>query len=215
MVITIDGLGVNGKSTLAKRISNKLNFKNFNTGAIYRCIALQIIENKLDFNKIEQVLNCIREMEVDFESDKIYLNKRDVTTQIRTEPISVFSTKWATIPNIKEFVRSFQKNFIEKNDTVMEGRDIGTRIAPNAEVKFYLYSDFETRVERLWNQNKKINIEEIRENLKIRDDLDINGGNFVKPKDAIEIDSTNYTLDEVYQIMINEVNKVLKYKDNK
>lgn len=210
MVITIDGLGVNGKSTLAKRISNELNFKNFNTGAIYRCIALQIIENKLDINKIEQVLNYIREMEVDFESDKIYLNKRDVTTKIRTEQISVVSTKWATIPKIKEFVRNFQKDFIEKNDTVMEGRDIGTRIAPNAEVKFYLYSDFETRVERLWNQNKKINIEEIRENLKIRDDLDINGGNFVKPKNAIEIDTTNYTLDEVYQIMINEVNKVLK-----
>ncbi len=215
MVITIDGLGVNGKSTLAKRISNELNFKNFNTGAIYRCIALQIIENKLDINKIEQVLNYIREMEVDFESDKIYLNKRDVTTKIRTEQISVVSTKWATIPKIKEFVRNFQKDFIEKNDTVMEGRDIGTRIAPNAEVKFYLYSDFETRVERLWNQNKKINIEEIRENLKIRDDLDINGGNFVKPKNAIEIDTTNYTLDEVYQIMINEVNKVLIYKDNK
>lgn len=215
MVITIDGLGVNGKSTLAKRISNELNFKNFNTGAIYRCIALQIIENKLDINKIEQVLNYIREMEVDFESDKTYLNKRDVTTKIRTEQISVVSTKWATIPKIKEFVRNFQKDFIEKNDTVMEGRDIGTRIAPNAEVKFYLYSDFETRVERLWNQNKKINIEEIRENLKIRDDLDINGGNFVKPKNAIEIDTTNYTLDEVYQIMINEVNKVLIYKDNK
>ena len=215
MVITIDGLGVNGKSTLAKRISNELNFKNFNTGAIYRCIALQIIENKLDINKIEQVLNYIREMEVDFESDKIYLNKRDVTTKIRTEQISVVSTKWATIPKIKEFVRNFQKDFIEKNDTVMEGRDIGTRIAPNAEVKFYLYSDFETRVERLWNKNKKINIEEIRENLKIRDDLDINGGNFVKPKNAIEIDTTNYTLDEVYQIMINEVNKVLIYKDNK
>ena len=215
MVITIDGLGVNGKSTLAKRISNELNFKNFNTGAIYRCIALQIIENKLDINKIEQVLNYIREMEVDFESDKIYLNKRDVTTKIRTEQISVVSTKWATIPKIKEFVRNFQKDFIEKNDTVMEGRDIGTRIAPNAEVKFYFYSDFETRVERLWNQNKKINIEEIRENLKIRDDLDINGGNFVKPKNAIEIDTTNYTLDEVYQIMINEINKVLIYKDNK
>lgn len=120
MVITIDGLGVNGKSTLAKRISNQLNFKNFNTGAIYRCIALQIIENKLDINKIEQVLNYIREMEVDFESDKIYLNKRDVTTKIRTEQISLVSTKWATIPKIKEFVRNFQKDFIEKNDIVME-----------------------------------------------------------------------------------------------
>lgn len=209
MVITIDGLGVNGKSTLAKRISNKLNFKNFNTGAIYRCIALHVIENKLDIDKIEDVLNNIRNIEIDFEDDKVYLNNKDVTKEIRTEQISVYSTKWATIPKIKEFVRTFQKDFIQKNNTIMEGRDIASRIAPNAEVKFYLYSDFETRVKRLWNENKNISIDEIRKNLKIRDDLDINGGNFVKPKDAIEIDTTNYSLEEVYQIMIDEINKVI------
>lgn len=73
-----------------------------------------------------------------------------------------------------------------------------------------MYSDFDTRVERLWNQNRNIDINEIRENLKIIDDLDLNGGNFVKPKNAIEIDTTNYTLDEVYQIMINEIYKVIK-----
>lgn len=211
MVITIDGLGVNGKSTLAKRISSELNFKNFNTGAIYRCIALKIIENKLDIDNIDNVLNNISNLEIDFEEDKVYLNNKDVTKEIRTEQISVYSTKWATIPKIKEFVRSFQKDFILKNNTVMEGRDIASRIAPNAEVKFYLYSDFETRVKRLWNENRKINIDEIRENLRMRDDLDINGGNFVKPKDAIEIDTTNYTLDEVYQIMIDEINKVYRY----
>lgn len=209
MIIAIDGLGVNGKSTLAKKISNKLNFKNFNTGAIYRCIALQIIENDLDVENIDSVLKSISNMEIDFKNDRVYLSGKDVTAEIRTEQISVFSTKWATIPRIKEFVRNFQKEFIKKNDTVMEGRDIATRIAPNAEVKFYLCSDFETRVERLWNQNKTIDINVIRENLRIRDDLDLNGGNFVKPKDAIEIDTTNYTLDEVYNIMIDEINKVI------
>lgn len=210
MVITIDGLGVNGKSTLAKRISEKLNFKNFNTGAIYRCIALQIIENNLDVENLEEVLDKISDMKVDFVQDRIYLNEKDVTTEIRTEQISVYSTKWATIPKIKEFVRNFQKEFIKKNDTVMEGRDIATRIAPDADVKFYLYSNFETRVERLWKQDTKIDIDVIRKNLEIRDDLDLNGGNFVKPKNAIEIDTTNYTLDEIYEIMINEIYKAMK-----
>ena len=210
MVITIDGLGVNGKSTLAKRISSKLNFKNFNTGAIYRCIALYIIEKELNIDNIDDVLKNINQMEIDFQNDRVYLNKKDVTSKIRTEQISVYSTKWATIPKIKEFVRNFQRDFIEKNNTVMECRDIATRIAPNAEVKFYLYSDFETRVKRLWNENTQISIDEIRENLKIRDDLDLNGGNFVKPIDAIEIDTTNYTLDEVYQIMMDEINKIIK-----
>jgi cytidylate kinase len=205
MVITIDGLGVNGKSTLAGMISKKLGYKNFNTGAIYRCIALKIIEDNLNIDNIQEVLKAINNIDIDFKEEKVYLNGFDVTKKIRTEEISFYSTKWATIPEIKEFVRNFQKEFIAKNDTVMEGRDIATRIAPNAEFKFYLYSDFETRVKRLWNQSRKIDIDSIRNDLKVRDDLDINGGNFIKPIDAIEIDTTNLSIEEVYEIMINKI----------
>ncbi len=205
MVITIDGLGVNGKSTLAKMISEKLNFQNFNTGAIYRCIALKIINEKLDINNISQVIDRIKDIDIFFDKGKTYLDGKDVSTEIRSEQISVCSTQWATIPEIKETVRKIQRDFIKKYDTVMEGRDIATRIAPNADYKFYLYSDFETRVKRLWNENKTIDIETIRKNLKIRDDLDINGGNFIKPVNAIEIDTTNYSINEVYDIMINKI----------
>ena len=205
MVITIDGLGVNGKSTLAKMISEKLNFQNFNTGAIYRCIALKIINEKLDINNISQVIDRIKDIDIFFDKGKTYLDGKDVSTEIRSEQISVCSTQWATIPEIKETVRKIQRDFIKKYDTVMEGRDIATRIAPNADYKFYLYSDFETRVKRLWNENKTIDIETIRKNLKIRDDLDINGGNFIKPLNAIEIDTTNYSINEVYDIMINKI----------
>lgn len=207
MVITIDGLGVNGKSTLAKMISKKLNFQNFNTGAIYRCIALKIINEKLDINNILQVIDRIKDIDIYFDNGKTYLDGKDVSKEIRSEQISVCSTQWATIPEIKETVRKIQKEFIKKYDTVMEGRDIATRIAPNADYKFYLYSDFETRVERLWNENKSVDIETIRKDLKIRDDLDINGGNFIKPINAIEIDTTNYSIDEVYKIMIDKIKK--------
>ena len=207
MVITIDGLGVNGKSTLASMISKVLKFKNFNTGAIYRCIALRIIENKLDVEDIDTVLKEIENIHIDFIDDKVFLDGKDVSKDIRTEQISVCSTKWATIPKIKEFVRSFQKTFIKKYDTVIEGRDIATRIAPDADVKFYLYSDFETRVKRLWLQNTNEKIETIRKNLQERDEVDLNGGNFVKPLNAIEINTTNYTIDEVYNLMMQEINK--------
>lgn len=207
MVIAIDGLGVNGKSTLAKMISKKLNFQNFNTGAIYRCIALKIINEKLDINNILQVIDRIKDIDIYFDNGKTYLDGKDVSKEIRSEQISVCSTQWATIPEIKETVRKIQKEFIKKYDTVMEGRDIATRIAPNADYKFYLYSDFETRVERLWNENKSVDIETIRKDLKIRDDLDINGGNFIKPINAIEIDTTNYSIDEVYKIMIDKIKK--------
>lgn len=209
MVITIDGLGVNGKSTIASKISKELGFKNFNTGAIYRCIALYIIENGIDIENIDFVMNSIKNINVDFIDGNVFLNGTDVTNKIQTEEISFYSTKWATIHNIKLFVRNYQKEFIKNNNTVMEGRDIATRIAPNADVKFYLYSDFETRVERLWNKNKNISKDEVRKNLRLRDELDFNGGNFIKPNDAIEIDVSKRTIEDVYELMMNHINKAI------
>lgn len=207
MIVAIDGLGVNGKSTIAKRLSNQLGFYNFNTGAIYRCIALEIISKGIDINNIEEVKSKFENIEITFQDERVILNGKDVTKYLRTENISLMSTKWATIPEIKEIVRKIQKDFLETHDTVIEGRDICTRIAPNADVKFYLFSDFETRVQRLWNAEKKTDISKVRNNLKKRDELDLNDGNFVRPIDAIEIDTTNLSLDQVYYIMINEIKK--------
>ena len=205
MIITIDGLSANGKTTLAKMISENLNIQNFNTGAIYRCIGYTILNEKLDINNLLLVTKRIKELEIHFKNGKTYLNGNDVSQEIRTEEVTVHSNKWATIPEIKECVRVIQKEFIKKYDTVMEGRDIGTRIAPNADFKFYLYSDFETRVNRLWNIKKEIGKDVIRKNLEKCDYVDINEGNFIKPKNAIEIDTTNLSIEEVYEIMINKI----------
>ena len=92
MIIAIDGLGVNGKSTLAKMLSEKLNYKNFNTGAIYRCIAFKIINENLNVNDISNTLYKIKNIDINFENDKVFLDGKDVTKQIRTEQISVYST---------------------------------------------------------------------------------------------------------------------------
>lgn len=209
MIIAIDGLGVNGKSTLAKKIADKFKFKYFNTGAIYRCIALKIIDEKLNIENIEEVVEDLKNIKVDFVNGRVILDGKDVTEKIRTEQISVKSTKWATLIPIKQLVRKIQKDFLDKNNTVIEGRDICTRIAPNADVKFYLYSDFETRVKRLWNTNKKVNIDVIRNDLLIRDRLDIDGGNFIKPENAIEIDTSEISIEQVYNIMIDKINFVI------
>lgn len=205
MIIAIDGLAANGKTTLAKRISKKLNYKNFSTGAIYRCFALEILNKKLDITNLKEIVKTLQDLDINFEDEKVLLNGEDVSKIIRTEEISIASNKWATIPEIKELVRKIQKDFLEKNNTVIEGRDICTRIAPNAEFKFYLYSDFDIRVERLKKLNASLEINEIIENLKRIDDVDINGGNFIKPENAFEIDTTNLSLDEVYNIMINQI----------
>ena len=209
MVITIDGLSANGKTTLAKMISEELNIQNFNTGAIYRCIGYTILKEKLDINNISDVIEKIKKIKVTFEDGKTFLNGEDVTDKIREEEVTVCSNKWATILEIKDVVRDIQKDFIKKHDSVMEGRDIGTRIAKDADFKFYLYADFETRVNRLWGLKKNIDKNIIRENLKKVDDVDINEGNFIKPENAIEIDTSNLSIDEVYNIMINHIkNKV-------
>lgn len=207
MIITIDGLSANGKSTLAKKISEEINFKNFNTGAIYRCIAIEIINKKLDINNLDIVLKRLENIKIDFKDNIIFLNGNDVTKMLRTEKISMKSAEYGGIPEIKEIVKKIQREFIDNNDTVMEGRDIGTRIAPNADLKFYLYADFETRVKRLQNATGT-NINEIRENLKLRDYIEINEGHFIKPDGAIEIDTTNKSLDEVYELMLKEIKKI-------
>lgn len=212
MIITIDGLAVNGKTTLAKMISKELNFKKFNTGAIYRCIALEIIEQKLNINNIEKITEQLKNIKVNFENEKVILNGKDVSNKIYTEEISLYSTKWATIKEIKEIVRIVQKEFINKYDTVIEGRDIATRIAPNADIKFYLYSDFEVRANRLWLQNQSIDINVIKENLKKRDYWDIDGGNFVKPQNAIEIETSDKNINEVYKIMMQYIEVYINNK---
>lgn len=200
MVITIDGLCVNGKTTLAKLISDKFNFKNFSAGAIYRCIAYEVLNKNLDIQNIQEVICKLKDITVDFDEDRVLLYGVDVTEEIRKDEISILSTKLGLIPEIKKLVREIQKEYIKNYNTVMEGRDIGTRIAPEADVKFYLYSDFETRVKRKHMQNPDTNIEDTRKNILVIDELDAKG-NFVKPQNAIEIKTDDKSIQEVFEIM--------------
>lgn len=209
MIIAIDGLCINGKTTLAKMISDKLKFKIFGAGSVYRCIALEIINKNLDISDIQNVLKELENFDIDFIENRVILNNKDVTREIKTPEITLKSTVWGAIPEIKVFVRKIQKDFIKKYDTVMEGRDICTRVAPDADVKFYLYSDFEIRVQRALKDNPNLTIQEVSKNIKRIDDLDLNTGLFIMPENAIEIDTTNKTLDEVFEIMMTEINKKL------
>ena len=212
MIIAIDGLAINGKTTLAKRIADSIGFKYFSAGALYRCKALTIINKGLDINNIEDTVKELEKMKIDFQGEKTYLDGIDVSKTMREEEISIKSTEWGAMPEIKAVVRNIQRKFIKENNTVMEGRDIGTRIAPNADVRFYLYSEFQTRVERIHKQ-RNITIEEAEKHLAQIDDMDLNDGNFIKPIGAIEIDTTNLSLDEVYQTMMNSINRVLDRKN--
>lgn len=211
MIISIDGMSASGKSTIAFELAKKLNLKHLNSGSIYRCIALKIMNKEIkitDSDLEAKVVNINIDFKMENNIQKVYLDNEDVTTKIRLQELSVFTPQIANNSIIKPAIRKIQKRFVDNGNVVIEGRDIATRIAPNADYKFYLYSTLEKRAERLYNELKEkqdVTYEQLYNDLKNRDKKDIEDGNFIKPEKAIEIDTTNLTLNEVLDIMLSYI----------
>lgn len=211
LIISIDGFSATGKSTLAFLLAKKLGLKYLNSGSIYRCIALKIMDNEFKVNDSD-IYDKIINMDIDFkiENDiqKVYLDGNDVTNKIRMEEVSVFTPSFASNPIIKSAIRKLQQNFVNEGNVVIEGRDIGTRIAPNANYKFYMYCSLEERAKRVFNERKikeDITYEEVYNDIDLRDKKDINDGNFIKPNNAISIDTTDKKIDELLEIMLSYI----------
>lgn len=211
MTIAIDGMSACGKSTLAFDLAKKLKLKYLNSGSIYRCIALKVMNGEIDINS-PNLENVIINLDIDFKIENnrqlVYLDNVDVTDKIRLEEVSVFTPNIANNPIIKPAIRKIQKRFVEMGNVVIEGRDIGTRIAPEANYKFYLSTNLEKRAERLYKELKNkqdVTYDEIYKDLKERDEKDVRDGNFIKPNDAIEIDTSNLSLEEVINMMLSYI----------
>jgi len=143
VIISIDGMSASGKSTIAFELAKRLNLKHLNSGSIYRCIALKIMNKEIDINDsdLEQkVVNINIDFKMENSNQKVYLDNEDVTSKIRLQEVSVFTPQIANNKIIKPAIRKIQKKFVDNGNVVIEGRDIATRIAPNADYKFYLYS---------------------------------------------------------------------------
>lgn len=214
MVITIDGMSATGKSTLALKLAQELGLKYLNSGSIYRCVALKIMNQQIDSNNSEDLFNKVVNLNIDFliekEVQKVFLDGIDVTLRIKDEDVSVFTPKYAGLPIMKTAIRQIQKKFVDAGNLVIEGRDIGTIIAPNADYKFYLYANLDIRAKRVYNMLKNrenVSLEQIKNNLEQRDKKDIEDKSFIKPKEAIEIDTSNLEIDEVLKIMLKYVKK--------
>ena len=214
MIIAIDGMSATGKSTLAFMLAQELGLKYLNSGSIYRCVALKIMNGEINVNDEEEFIKGIEEMDIDFKIEdgiqKVYLDGNDVTSRIRDEEVSVFTPKYAATKAMKTGIRKMQKIFVDNGNVVIEGRDIGTVIAPNADYKFYLYANLDVRADRLYNgikDKQNVTRDEVYENLKNRDEKDILDNNFVKPIDAIEIDTSDKNLDEVFNMMLSYIER--------
>ena len=207
MIITIDGLSATGKSSVALRLANTLHYLYFNTGLVYRFIAYVIIKNHLSDPK--EIIKKLNSLDFQLESNKIILDHKDITSFLYTEEMALHTSKCSVIPEIKEWVRSLQEKYLELGNIIMEGRDIGSRVAPQADIKFYLYADIEERAKRLFNRGGAKTIDAALFELQMVDVNNIHSKDFIEPDDAIKIDTTHMSLDEVYEYMLEIIKKCL------
>ena len=218
MIVAIDGPAGSGKGTLAKIISKRMGLVNLDTGATYRCVALESIRKGFSIDEEEKIANMIDDLNIEFkyENDliKVFLNGEDVTSTIRTMEVSKSVSFISSIVPVRLKMVDLQRKMAEGKDIIMEGRDIGTYVFPNADVKIYLDADLEERARRRFKENEekgiKSSFNEIVENMKKRDHNDKNKkiGSLKIADDAIVVDSTNMTIEE----MADRVEEIIKMK---
>ena len=216
MIIAIDGPSGSGKSTLGRLVARALKLLYIDTGSMYRAVALAVIDAEVDPNDKEAVVNLANEVEIDLEGDpdslSVLLNGRDVTELIRTEKVTEMSSVVSTIPGVRRAMVERQRA-IGKRGAVLNGRDIGTVVFPDADFKFYLDAAPETRAERRYSEDQlkgsTTTLAETLADMKERDRRD--SSRLDSPlkiaDDAVVIDSTGKGIDEVLAEMLDRVNR--------
>ena len=207
MIVAVDGPAGSGKGTVTKRIEKELGFLNLDTGATYRCVKLEEIE------KIIQIANEINiEIDNTQEKDIILLNGEDVSKEIRSKEVTAIVSQISSIIPVREKMVEVQRKLATGKNVIVEGRDIGTVVFPNADLKIYLDASEEIRAKRRYKENMENGInttyEEVLENVKLRDYNDKNKkvGALKKAEDAVVIDSSKMTIDEV----VEKIKKLIK-----
>ena len=218
MIVAIDGPAGSGKGTITKNVEKKLGFLNLDTGATYRCVALETLRNNLRLDQETEIVKIAKniKIEIDNKGDKdiIYLNGEDVSTKIREKEVTAIVSQVSSIIPVREEMVKVQRNLAKGKNVIVEGRDIGTVVFPNADLKIYLDASEEIRAQRRYKENQEKGIdmtyEEVLENVKMRDynDMHKKVGALKKAEDAIVIDSTNLTIEEVTDKVIEEIEKL-------
>ena len=212
LVIAVDGPAGAGKSTIAKVIADKLNINYIDTGAMYRAITYKCLQNNIDINNEEDVINIAKQCDIDFKDNNIYLNGNILKDEIRTMEVSNNVSNVAKIKEVRYLMVDIQRNIGKMSSVILDGRDIGSYVFPNADYKFFLIATPEERGNRrykeLINKGYDVNLEEIIKDIIKRDEIDSNRefAPLVKAEDAIEIDTTGKNIDEVVNSVLSKIN---------
>ena len=217
IIIAIDGYSSCGKSTLAKELAAKLKYSYVDSGAMYRAITLYFLRHHIDYSDPVKVLDAIANISISFvyneqtQSSDIHLNDENVAPYIRDMIVSEKVSEVAAIREVRAFAVAQQKRMGRKKSIVMDGRDIGTAVFPDAELKIFMTADPEVRVMRRFKEmyptNPHITIDEVRHNLELRDYIDSTREEspLHQASDAILLDNSGLTRDEQLEIVLNWV----------
>ena len=207
--IAIDGPAGAGKSTIAKRVSAELSFIYVDTGAMYRAIALYLLKNAIQPEDLDSVKDALGEIEIAIRyvggEQHVLLNGEDVSGQIRTEEVGNMASKSSALPCVRENLLELQQKLARENDVVMDGRDIGTNILPDAQLKIYLTASVDTRANRrykeLLEKGTDCDLEEIKKDIEQRDYQDMHReiAPLRQAADAVYLDSSDLTIDQVVE----------------
>lgn len=215
IIVAIDGPAGSGKSTIAKIIAEKLGFTYIDTGAMYRMITLYCLENNIDITNNSEIEKTLKNINLDMQKDKFYLNSKDVTTEIREDRVNKNVSSVASIKVIRKNLVDLQRKISLNKNVILDGRDIGTVVFPNAQVKIYLLASPEERAKRrhreFLEKNIETSFEEVLKSIKDRDYIDSHRieSPLKKANDAFELDTTNLKIEEVVNFIIEKIKKFI------
>ena len=209
--VAIDGPAGAGKTTIAGILSKDLNLTKIDTGAMYRCVALKSINNNVPISDEEKIIELANSCKIEFLGEQVFLDDKDVTKEIRSKEVTDIVSPLSSIVEVRHILVKQQQEMAKGINVIMEGRDITTVVLPNATVKIYLDATESVRAKRRYDEvkdkNNDITYEEILENIRKRDynDMHKKEGSLIRTDDAIYIDSSNMTLDEV----VNKIKDII------